>query len=149
MRLGPAFEAWRVCATLLGFLATTPLMAQERPETPSGVIRPQGDQPRLERINRLSEVFDAIQACWHPPAGSGFSGQEITLQISFKRNGEVLGQPKIRYYNPGTQPEQREAFTRAVRQAFEQCTPLPVTEGLGAAIAGRPFIFRFVDTRPM
>ncbi|MBF9234150.1 hypothetical protein [Microvirga alba] len=150
MRSGPLIRAWRVSAALLLTMpGAVPLAAQERPETPSGVVRPRADSTRVERVNRLSEVFDAIQACWRPPSGSGFSGQEITLQISFKRSGEVLGQPKIRYYNPGTQPELREAFTRSVRQAFEQCTPLPVTESLGAAIAGRPFIFRFVDTRPM
>jgi len=71
------------------------------------------------------------------------------LRIAFKRNGEVLGQPRITYYRAGTQAEQREPFTRSVREAFERCTPLPFTKGLGGAVAGRPFLFRFVDSRPM
>ena len=69
--------------------------------------------------------------------------------MSFRRNGEVLGQPRITYYKAGTEPDQREPFTRSVREAFVQCTPLPVTESLGRAIAGRIFTFRFIDARPM
>ena len=122
---------------------------QSLQDVPRGTVRPQGDGPRLSRIDRIRDVFRAIQACWQPPAGSGYSGQEITLRIAFRRNGEVLGQPRITYYKAGTQAEQREPFTRSVRQAFERCTPLPFTDRLGGAVAGRPFIFRFVDSRPM
>lgn len=119
------------------------------PEGLPGTVRPRGDASVSGRVDRISEVFQAIQGCWRRPAGSGYSGQEITLRISFKRNGEVLGEPRITYYKAGTQPEQREAFTRSVREAFERCTPLPFTESFGAAIAGRIFAFRFVDARPM
>ena len=119
------------------------------PESLGGTIRRNPDAPPVERINRIADVFAAIQSCWKPPAGSGFSGQEITLRLSFRRNGEVLGQPRISYYKAGTQGEQREPFTRSVREAFERCTPLPFTESLGRAIAGRIFTFRFIDARPM
>jgi hypothetical protein len=118
-------------------------------DIPRGTVRPQENASPVPRVDRIRDVFRAIQACWRPPAGSGYSGQEITLRIAFKRNGEVLGQPRITYYKAGTQSEQREPFTRSVRQAFERCTPLPFTNDLGAAVAGRPFIFRFVDSRPM
>jgi hypothetical protein len=114
-----------------------------------GTVRPRPGAPPVERVDRIAQVFQAIQSCWRPPAGSGYSGQEITLRISFKRNGEVLGQPRITYYKAGTQADQREPFTRAVREAFERCTPLPFTESLGRAIAGRIFAFRFVDAQPM
>lgn len=119
------------------------------PEGSIGTVRPQANPVPVQRINSIREVFQAVQACWQPPAGSGYSGQEVTLRMSFKRNGEVLGQPRITYYNAGAEPEQREPFTRSVREAFVRCTPLPFTDSLGRAIAGRPFIFRFVDTRPM
>jgi hypothetical protein len=119
------------------------------PEGLMGTVRPRPNAPRLERVDRIAQVFQAIQSCWRPPAGSGYSGQEITLRISFKRNGEVLGQPRITYYKAGTQADQREPFTRAVREAFERCTPLPFTESFGQAVAGRIFAFRFVDARPM
>jgi hypothetical protein len=169
MRLGHIAGARRCTAVLL--LAATlasPVAAQglphfddpderqrqfERPpplpEGLRGTVRPRADAPQVERIDRIAQIFQAIQACWRPPAGSGFSGQEITLRISFKRNGEVLGQPRITYYKAGTQAEQRDPFARSVREAFERCAPLPFTESFGKAIAGRIFAIRFVDTRSM
>lgn len=118
------------------------------PEGINGTIRP-GEGERADKIDNLMGIFRALQACWQPPSGSGFSGQEITLRIAFKRNGEVLGRPRITYYRAGNLPDQREPFTRSVREAFTRCTPLPFSEKLGAAVAGRIFTFRFSDTRPM
>ncbi|WP_262031750.1 hypothetical protein [Microvirga sp. Mcv34] len=157
-----------MAALLLGALMSSPLAAQvlapspafdewywpydtspPLPEGVMGTVRPRPDAPRVDRIDRITEVFQALQSCWRPPAGSGYSGQEITLRLSFKRNGEVLGQPRITYYKAGTQADQREPFTRAVREAFERCSPLPFTESFGRAIAGRVFSFRFIDARPM
>lgn len=119
------------------------------PEGIQGAVRPDANAVPPQRINTLREVFQALQSCWRPPGGSGYSGQEITVRLSFKRSGEVLGQPRITYYKAGTQAEQREPFTRSVREAFERCTPFPFTESFGAAIAGRIFAFRFVDAQPM
>ncbi|MXQ14676.1 hypothetical protein [Microvirga makkahensis] len=119
------------------------------PEGIQGVVRPDANTARPQRINTIRDVFQALQACWLPPSGSGYSGQEITLRLSFKRNGEVLGKPRITYYKPGAEGDQRKPFTRSVREAFERCTPFPFTESFGAAIAGRIFAFRFVDARPM
>jgi len=119
------------------------------PEGIQGLVRPDSNAARPHRINTIREVFQALQACWRPPQGSGYSGQEMTLRLSFRRNGEVLGKPRITYYKPGTEGERRDSFARSVREAFERCTPFPFTESFGAAIAGRIFAFRFVDARPM
>jgi hypothetical protein len=119
------------------------------PESLRGTIRPQADASPVRRVDTIRDVFRALQACWQPPSGSGFSGQELTVRFSFKRSGELLGKPRITYYKAGTEADQREPFTRAVREAFERCTPLPFTESFGRAIAGRIFAFRFVDARPM
>jgi len=161
--------ARRTTAALLLFVAlVAPLAAQEflpfgdpderqelleppltLPESINGIVRRRDDALPVRRINRIGEVFQALQACWRLPAGSGFSGQELTLRLGFKRNGEVLGQPRITFYKAGSDRGQREPFTRSVREAFERCAPLPFTESFGAAVAGRPFTFRFVDARPM
>lgn len=119
------------------------------PEGLNGTVRPVENAPAVARIDRIRDVFRAVQACWRPPSGSGYSGQELTIRLSFKRSGEVLGKPRITYYKEGTVPEQREPFTRSVKEAFVRCTPLPFTDALGGAVAGRPFVFRFVDSRPM
>ena len=118
-----------------------------RPESINGVVRP-GVAERPARIDRIREVFQAVQACWQPPRG-GPTGEETTLRLAFRRNGAVLGEPRVTYYKAGSASGGRAGFVRAVRDAFERCTPLPFTPAFGAAIAGRPFTFRFSDTRPL
>jgi hypothetical protein len=119
------------------------------PEGIIGVIRP-GDGARPARLDRIKDVFDTIRACWQSPGGSEYSGQELSIRLSFKRNGEVLGKPRITYYKPGRgSADRRDAFTQSVREAFEHCAPLPFSDSLGGALAGRPFVFRFIDARPL
>lgn len=165
MRPGPAYGAWLILAALLVTAVAAPAAAQKvrpwhefdedleppppLPEGLRGTVRPTPDAAAPGRINTIRDVFAALQACWRPPAGSGFSGQEVTVRLSFKRNGELLGEPRIGFYKQGAQPEQREPFIRAVRETFERCLPLPFSESLGGAIAGRIFAIRFVDSRSM
>ena len=66
------------------------------------------------------------------PTGVRYSGQSVTIRISFKRNGEVLGKPMITHYREG-EPDaaNQEAFTQAVREALVRCSPMPFTDKLG------------------
>jgi hypothetical protein len=115
------------------------------PQSYNGIIRPRTDEEPPKVINTLGDIGRAMQSCWQP-TGVRYSGQELTIQISFKRSGEVLGKPRITYYRAGEpNPENREAFTQAVREALVRCSPMPFSEKLGAAVAGRLFTFRFVD----
>ena len=59
----------------------------------------------------------------------------------------MLGKPKITYYREG-EPGAANAggVHAAVREALVRCSPMPFTDKLGAAMAGRPFTFRFVDS---
>jgi hypothetical protein len=150
-----------------GFLAQGPVLAQEDfpfgdpderwerlepplalPQSHNIIIRPGTEEPAPARIDTLREVGLAIRACWRP-SGEPHSGQDITVRVSFKRNGEVLGKPMITHYGAGrSDGGDRQAFTQAVRDAFVRCSPMPFTEKLGAAVAGRPFTFRFIDSPP-
>ena len=116
------------------------------PEGINGVLRASARPTPVGGIETLGQVFAAVHACWHPPS-TGPSGQQITLRLAFKRSGEIIGTPRITYYRAGGSEEDRNLFTRSVRQAFAACLPLPLSRPLGAAMAGRPFTFRFVDDR--
>lgn len=120
------------------------------PEGISGAVRTdRAGEGAPGRIDRIRDVFAALQGCWRPPRGGGFSGQEITVRMSFRRSGEVLGEPRITFYKAGGSEEERRAFRDAVRDTLGRCAPLPFTQGFGAAIAGRPFTFRFADSRAL
>lgn len=115
------------------------------PQSFNSIIRPPDGEEPPKQVNTLNDIGRAMRACWQP-TGVRYSGQEVTIRISFKRNGEVLGKPMITHYRAGEpDAENRQAFTQAVREALVRCSPMPFSEKLGAAVAGRPFTFRFVD----
>jgi hypothetical protein len=120
------------------------------PQGLNGVIRPPrdgegGDPARLERI---ADVFRAFRGCWRRPSAEA-SGQQVTVRLSFKRNGEVLGKPRITFYQARGDAQTRERFRSSVLAALQSCTPLPLSDALGSTIAGRPFTLRFVDDQPL
>jgi hypothetical protein len=102
--------------------------------------------PRKE-LNTLAEVGKALQSCWRwPPVSEARSGMEFTVRLSFKRNGEIFG-ARITYQTRDVPDEERSIYYGALVAALARCSPLPLSESLGGAIAGRPLHFHIHDTR--
>ena len=68
---------------------------------------------------------------------------DITVIVSFNRDGEILGHPRITYESAQATDNDRLQYRIAVMEALQRCTPMPFTEGLGGAVAGRPFAVQF------
>ena len=101
-------------------------------------------------LNSLKDIGAALQACWvPPPMDQSRPGMQITVQMSFRRNGELFGQPRITFESAGASDDERLAYRIAVAQMLQRCAPLPFTEALGNAVAGRPFTMRLVDDRKL
>jgi hypothetical protein len=101
-------------------------------------------------INTIAEVFAALEACWIPPGlDQARAGMQITVLLSFKRSGELLGKPRITYESPNASDDERLSYRVAMAQAIRRCTPLPFTDALGNALAGRPLTIRFIDNRKL
>lgn len=92
-------------------------------------------------VATLAELWPALTACWRPPPGS--AGQELTVRFSLKRNGELLGQPRITYSKLTGGAEDQKRFVAAALAAIAECLPVRLSEGLGGTIAGRPLTIRF------
>jgi len=100
------------------------------------------------RIDTLKELFAALGRCWKSPALSqGSAGMQITVLVSFRRDGSVLGKPRITFESPEASDDDRLAYRVAVMETLQRCAPLPFTEGLAGAMAGRPITMRFDDRR--
>ena len=100
------------------------------------------------KLDTLRAMFDALRACWvPPPAADSRHGMQMSVRLSFKRTGEIIGTPRVTYTTPDTPPEVKDAYHQAITAALERCTPMPFTSGLGGAVAGRPIAIRFVDNR--
>jgi hypothetical protein len=101
-------------------------------------------------LNTLAELGAALRACWiPPPIGQSRAGMQITVQMSFRRNGELFGRPRITFESGGASEDERLAYRIAVAQMLQRCAPLPFTDALGNAMAGRPFTIRLIDNRKL
>ncbi len=102
--------------------------------------------PPGKTLEKMTDIGPAISQCWAAPAGTG--GFEVTVAMTFNRKGEVSGKPKITYSKlPGAEPAQKN-FVAAALKAVASCTPLKFSRGLGGAVAGRPFMMRFINGGP-
>jgi hypothetical protein len=97
-------------------------------------------QPQIDTLRALPTY---LSGCWvPPPLKPGHLDSKITVLMSFKRSGDLLGKPRVTFQSPG--PTEDELATReATALALIRCTPLPITDALGGAIAGRPFRMTF------
>ena len=95
-------------------------------------------------IDRLDEIAPALRRCWSPPALTGAdTGVMATVRFSLRRDGSLFGQPRLSWSTKRTDAALRERFGRSIIEAVQSCTPLRLSPGLGASIAGRPFSIRF------
>src|SRR5215475_10727669 len=70
-------------------------------------------------INTLSEVEAALLACWEPPPiEQSRPGMQITVLMSFKRNGELFGQPRITFQSSDASDGQRTSYCGGDAQAL-------------------------------
>ncbi len=93
--------------------------------------------------NVPGDVARSMVACWHAP----HEGDEVTLRMSFRRDGSVFGKPRITYMKAAGGPDGQADLANSITQAIAACSPLRFTPSLGAAIAGRVFLIRFVAPR--
>ena len=95
-------------------------------------------------INTIKEMLSAIYACWEPPPGT--AGMSITLQFSLRRQGTLIGRPRATYSHLGGDEALNRAFVASILKALDKALPLPLSDSMGGAIAGRMLVPRFTAT---
>ena len=96
------------------------------------------------QVNTLRDMIARLRTCWRPPAPSRANpGIDITVIVSFNRAGEILGHPRITYESEQADDNDRLMYRIAVMETLQRCTPMPFTEGMAGAIAGRPIAVQF------
>src|SRR5262249_34553152 len=105
---------------------------------------PESPRDGTETVDRLDQIAPALQRCWSPPPlPRQLTGPMVSLRFNPRRHGSLFGQPR------GTWETKRgdAAFQHRLRHsaipAILTCTPMRLSAGLGASIAGRPFTIRF------
>jgi len=100
-----------------------------------------------EQLDTIKDVVLAIHQCWRPPPADKAGPIDITVIVSFNRSGVILGHPRISYESQEATDSDRLQYRIAVMETLQRCTPLPFTENLGGAVAGRPFAIPFRHTK--
>ena len=96
------------------------------------------------QVDTIRDMLARLSACWKPPAPSRAKpGIDITVMVSFNRAGEILGHPRITYQSEQADDNDRLMYRIAVMETLQRCTPMPFTEGMAGAVAGRPFAIQF------
>ena len=103
------------------------------------------DEKKLELDSRDVRRTAGLLAA----TAKGFArhGMEYTVRFAFKRDGEIMAQPRVTYSSHEAPAEVRDVYRDAVNAALTRCTPLHFSKGMGGAVAGRPIAIRFVDDR--
>ena len=100
------------------------------------------------QVNTLNDLFDRLSACWKPPPASVANPMDITVSVSFNRAVQILGRPRITFESAEATDNDRVAYRVAVMETLQRCTPMPFTETMGGAVAGRPFKVEFRTLKP-
>jgi hypothetical protein len=101
------------------------------------------------QVNTIRDAVARLGNCWKPPPPSrAHPGIDITVIVSFNRAGDILGRPKITYQSEQATENDRLLYRIAVMEALQRCTPMPFTESMAGAVAGRPFAIQFHNRKP-
>ena len=95
------------------------------------------------KVNTIQDVFRHLRTCWKPPPPARARPLDITVVVSFNRAGNILGHPRITYESAEASDNDRLQYRIAVMEALQRCTPVPFTEAMAGAAAGRPFAIQF------
>ncbi|MDB5091880.1 MAG: hypothetical protein JWR09_5874 [Mucilaginibacter sp.] len=102
----------------------------------------------INRVDNIDDVFARIRQCWQPPKlPEGHPGMQITVLFMLTRTGQIFGKPKITFESPEATETESVLYRTAVMETLQRCTPMPFTDGMGGAAAGKPIRFRFDDRR--
>lgn len=92
-------------------------------------------------VNVLADIAPGIAACWHAP----HENDEITIRLSFTRQGMLIGRPRIMFMKSNAGADGEADLANSMMEALHDCTPLAFTDSFGAAVAGRVFTLHFTN----
>ncbi|MDD1517073.1 MULTISPECIES: hypothetical protein [Bradyrhizobium] len=95
------------------------------------------------QVDTIQDIFRHLRTCWRPPSPARARPLDITVVVSFNRAGNILGHPRITYESAEAPDNDRLQYRIAVMEALQRCTPVPFTDAMAGAAAGRPFAIQF------
>ncbi len=91
-------------------------------------------------VTRVHGIAAGLAACWRPP----HDDDQVTVRLSFTREGAVIGEPRIVFARSTGGRADDAALAASMLAAIRECAPLNFSAQLGAAIAGQVLDIRFI-----
>ena len=91
-------------------------------------------------VTRVHGIATGIAACWRPP----HDDDQVTVRLSFTRDGAVIGEPRIVYARSSGGAADDSGLAQSMLTAIRECAPLHFSARLGSAIAGQVLDIRFI-----
>ena len=85
----------------------------------------------------LAVLTEGVSSALLEPPANG-------LRITLHPDGMA---PRIVNFARGVTDEERQRYYTRVAEAIDRCSPMPFTESMGGAVAGRTFRINFLDRR--
>ena len=92
------------------------------------------------QVTRVHGIATGIAACWRPQ----HDDDQVTVRLSFTRDGAVIGEPRIVYTRSSGGAADDSGLGQSMLTAIHDCTPLHFSARLGSAIAGQVLDIRFI-----
>src|SRR5437899_12351383 len=77
------------------------------------------------QLDTLKDIFARLHSCWKPPPLSRANPIDITVVVSFNREGAIIGHPRITYESEQASDNDRLEDRLAVMETLQRCRPLP------------------------
>lgn len=91
-----------------------------------------------DKVNTIRELMARLESCWQPPPSNEARPMALTIVVSFTKTGTILGRPRVTFESDESTEGDRLQYRIAVMNALKRCTPIPFTDAMGGAVAGRP-----------
>ncbi len=102
-------------------------------------------QAPIREIKKIGDIAGYFGGCFQKQGLEiGKSGKEITLRLSLRKDGSLIGAPRITYLRKISSPQEQNLFLESLQLALKACLPVPISEALGNVVAGRPLAIRFI-----
>jgi hypothetical protein len=92
-------------------------------------------------LENVSEIGPALLECWHPPTAP--EGSAVTLRFGFRRDGSLIGAPRITYVGVAGDQKLQRAFADSAVRAIKECSPLVLSPRFAATIGGKVYVMQF------
>lgn len=90
---------------------------------------------QAQKADNIHDLLGYLGRCLGPTEGA--IGTEITVFFALRRDGSLLGKPRVTFAKMKGDAEDQRRFVEGTAAAFARCLPAPITDALGGAIAGR------------